>query len=98
MRSRSVGAEVALDLRLLHLERQHRKGKALTESQVRELNRVIFRIDNPKPEPDKKIKKRALFLLGKQEEVAGKQEKVAGKQDEIADEQEEAVAAESKDP
>ena len=96
LRFRSVGAEVALDLRLLHLERKHRKGKALTERQVRELNRLIVRIDNPKPDPDKKIKKRALFLLGRQEEVAGKQEKVAGKQDEIADEQEEVVAAESK--
>ncbi len=98
LRFRSVGAEVALDLRLLHLERQHRKGKALTERQVRELNRLIVRIDNPKPDPDKKIKKRALFLLGKKEEVAGKQEQVAGKQEEVADEQEEVVAAESKDP
>ena len=75
LRYRSVGAEVGLELRLLLLERQHRRGKKLSERQVRELNRLIARIDNPKPDPDKKIKQRALVLLGKQEEAVASESK-----------------------
>lgn len=69
LRYRSIGAELALELRLSHLERRHREGKPLNERQVRELERLVARIDAPKPDPDKKIKKRALLLLGHQDEV-----------------------------
>jgi hypothetical protein len=69
LRYRSAGAQVGLELRLLYLEQRHRRGKALSERQVRELTRLIARIDAPKVDTDKKIKKRALLLLGKQEEV-----------------------------
>lgn len=69
LRYRSIGAELALELRLSHLERRHREGKPLNERQVRELERLVARIDAPKPDPDKKIKERALLLLGHQDEV-----------------------------
>lgn len=69
IRFRSVGAELGLELRLAYLERQKRRGKPLSERQVRELKRLIARIDNPKVDPDKKNKERALLLLGQQEEV-----------------------------
>jgi len=69
IRFRSVGAELGLELRLAYLERQKRRGKPLSERQVRELKRLIARIDNPKVDPDKKSKMRALLLLGQQEEV-----------------------------
>ena len=75
LRYRSAGAQVGLELRLVYLERRHRKGKALSERQVRELKRLIARIDTPKVDTDKKIKNRALLLLGQQEEVVDSESK-----------------------